>query len=86
MMSIQDQLVKVAPELLQKAFEFAAHALNDTKVISGACKEAGIPKAEGYALAQFFTELGINESCSITNMAELAQATNEIKASMPHLS
>ncbi len=84
-MTIQEQLMKVDPELLVKALEFAAHALNDTKVVRGACKDVSIPVAEGYALAQFFAELGMQGETSITNMATLNRTASEIKDSMPNM-
>lgn len=84
-MTIQEQLMKVDPELLVKALEFAAHALNDTRVVRGACEEVGIPVAEGYALAQFFAELGMQGETSITDIATLKHAANEIKATMPNI-
>ena len=84
-MTIQEQLMKVDPELLVKALEFAAHALNDTKVVRGACEEVGIPVEEGYALAQFFAELGMQGETSITNMATLNRTASEIKDAMPNI-
>lgn len=84
-MSLKDELMKMSPELLEKAFEFAAQALNDADVIKSASKDVGVPVAEGYAIAQLFVELGIIGSTSITNTDELASAAGGIKSSMPNL-
>lgn len=83
--NIQNELMKVSPELLAKALEFAAHALNDTRAVKSACKELGMPEAEGCAMVQFFAELGVNGRASMTNMEEMDQAVNVIKSAMPNL-
>jgi hypothetical protein len=84
--NIQNELMKVSPELLAKALEFAAFALNDTRVVKNVCKELDMPVAEGFAMGQFFAELGMNGTASISNMDQMEQAVNLIQSTMPNLS
>lgn len=85
-MSLKEELMRVDNELLAKALDFVANALNDAEVIRAASKEVGITTAEGNAIAQFFAELSMNETASVTNVDELAKVARDIKASMPQLS
>ena len=80
--AIKTEILKIDDELLPRMFEFAAHAINDSKVVRNAFKEFEIEQPEGLAFFKIITELGITNSNDVTTLVEYHELTTFIKTSM----
>lgn len=78
MSNIHAELQKISPDLLQKMFEFAGHAMNNYVVIADVCKERNIPIKEGLAYGRTFIDIGIGNRAEILYMSDFQSLEKQI--------
>jgi len=81
-MSLKQEIAKIDDDLLLRMFEFAAHAINDTKAVKNACEELELEKNEGMAFCKMIADLGITNETDVISQSDYDELSNLIKSSM----
>ena len=81
LMGLKKQLINIDDELLEKMFEFTAHAINGMDPVINACDELEIDIYDGLAFSKMITELGLSNTTSLTNQNDYQKLVVDIKSS-----
>lgn len=79
-MVLKDEILKIDSELLGRMFQFAAHAINDTRAVSSASKELEIDKCDGLAFSKMIIDLGMTQSTDVLTEADYCELVDLIKS------